>query len=186
MAKKNFYILLITFLVLFSNTVGAAAYDQQFRSIYENRMALPCEEKEGLSEAKPEVEKPEEKGSMKLSSEDIDLLARLVYAEARGEPFQGKVGVAATVLNRVKNPSYPDTVSKVIYQQNHGFQYCPVRNGQIYRPADKTSYQAVREAMQGRDPTGGALSFYNPAKSCNSWIKTKNYCCRIGSHVFVK
>jgi len=134
--------------------------------------------------------------------EDIELLARLVYAEAKGETYKGKVAVAATVLNRVennsfpgtikgviyefKNNSFPGTIKGVIYEFNHGYQYCPVRNGQINRPADEDSKKAVQEALRGKDPTGGALSFYNPAKSHNQWIRNRPYATTIGSHVFVK
>ena len=118
--------------------------------------------------------------------EDIELLARLVYAEAKGETYKGKVAVAATVLNRVENNSFPGTIKGVIYEFNHGYQYCPVRNGQINRPADEDSKKAVQEALRGKDPTGGALSFYNPAKSYNQWIRNRPYATTIGSHVFVK
>jgi spore germination cell wall hydrolase CwlJ-like protein len=120
------------------------------------------------------------------SPADLDLLARLVHAEAKGEPYQGKVAVAATVLNRVKDPRYPDTIPGVIYEYNSGFQYCPVSNGQINCPADRQSVQAVVEAFQGNDPTSGALSFYNPTKSFNYWISSKPCLAAIGNHLFVK
>jgi len=120
------------------------------------------------------------------SPADIDLLARLVHAEAKGEPFRGKVAVAATILNRVRDPRYPDTIPGVIYQYNHGFQYCPVRNGQINLPADEDAFKAVKEALGGNDPTGGALSFFNPSKSSNRWIWSRPCLTRIGNHVFVK
>ncbi len=122
----------------------------------------------------------------RYSPEDLNLLARLVHAEAKGEPFQGKVAVAATVLNRVREPLYPDTIPEVIYEYNYGFQYCPVSNGEINRPADKEAHQAVREALKGKDPTCGALSFYNPAKSFNGWIRSKPCTAIIGNHIFVK
>ena len=120
------------------------------------------------------------------SPEDIDLLARLVNAEAKGEPYKGKIAVAATILNRVKDPRYPDTIPGVIYQYNHGFQYCPVRNGEIRRPANEDAYRAVEAALEGEDPTGGALSFFNPAKSFNRWIRSRPYLIKIGNHIFVR
>ncbi|NLL58139.1 MAG: hypothetical protein GX244_06480 [Firmicutes bacterium] len=120
------------------------------------------------------------------SPEDIDLLARLVNAEAKGEPYKGKIAVAATILNRVKDPRYPDTIPGVIYQYNHGFQYCPVRNWEIRRPANEDAYRAVEAALEGEDPTGGALSFFNPAKSFNRWIRSRTYLTKIGNHIFVK
>lgn len=120
------------------------------------------------------------------SDEDIELLARLVHAEAKGESYNGKVAVAATVLNRVRSNSYPGTIRGVIYQYNFGYQYCPVRNGQINRPADEESRKAVREALRGKDPSRGALSFYNPAKSYNRWIRSRPHAVTIGNHIFVK
>ncbi|PKM82105.1 MAG: hypothetical protein CVU88_03520, partial [Firmicutes bacterium HGW-Firmicutes-13] len=136
------------------------------------------------SEDKGEAEKAVSKAG--YSKKDIDLLARLVYAEAKGEPYRGKVAVAASVLNRVNNSNYPNTIPGVIYQYSRGYQYCPVRNGQINRTADETSYRAVEEALKGNDPTNGALSFYNPAKSGNYWIRTRTFLARIGNHIFVR
>ena len=118
-----------------------------------------------------------------LSAADLDLLARLVQAEAGSEPFNGKVAIAATVLNRLESVQYPDTIPGVIYQQH---QYCPVRNGMINRPAGDDARRAVQEALRGKDPTGGALSFYNPAKATNSWIRTRPVHIRIGRHLFVR
>ena len=126
------------------------------------------------------------KEETKHSEEDIELLARLVHAEAKGESYNGKVAVAATVLNRVRSNSYPGTIRGVIYQYNFGYQYCPVRNGQINRPADEESRKAVREALRGKDPSRGALSFYNPANSYNRWIRSRPHAVTIGNHVFVK
>ncbi|HAP31718.1 MAG TPA: hypothetical protein DCQ14_01490 [Firmicutes bacterium] len=94
-----------------------------------------------------------------FSAAELELLARLVQAEAGGESFKGKVAVAATVLNRVQSPLYPNTISGVIYQVSYGFQYCTVRKGTINRPAGAEAHRAVQEALQGNDPTGGALSF---------------------------
>jgi spore germination cell wall hydrolase CwlJ-like protein len=120
-----------------------------------------------------------------FSTAELELLARLVQAEAGGESFNGKVAVAATVLNRVRSPLYPNTISGVIYHVAYGFQYCTVRKGMINRPAGADARRAVQEALQGNDPTGGALSFYNPAKATNIWIRTRPVHARIGNHVFV-
>ncbi|MEW5920001.1 MAG: cell wall hydrolase [Bacillota bacterium] len=121
-----------------------------------------------------------------FAAEDLDLLARLVQAEAGGEPYKGKVAVAASVLNRVESDRYPSTIPGVIYQVAYGYQYCPVRNGTINRPAGDEARRAVQEALQGNDPTGGALSFYNPAKATNAWIRTQPVHTRIGNHLFVR
>lgn len=120
-----------------------------------------------------------------FSTAELELLARLVQAEAGGESFTGKVAVAATVLNRVQSPIYPNTISGVIYQVAYGFQYCSVRKGMINRPAGEDARRAVQEALQGNDPTGGALSFFNPAQATNIWIRTRPVHARIGNHVFV-
>ncbi len=187
MKKNKFLLLLISFVLFFSNTAEGSAYEQHFFPASEMRKVLSSSEnKETLSETKPESKTIKMEKGFKLSAEEIDLLARLVHAEAGGEPFQGKVGVAATVLNRVRDAYYPDTIREVIYQQDHGFQYCTVRNGRINQPADNISFQAVKKAVDGQDPTGGALSFYNPVKSYNYWIQTRIYCKRIENHLFVR
>lgn len=123
----------------------------------------------------------------RFSQRDIELLAKLVYAEARGEPYVGKVAVAATVLNRLKDPKYPKSISSVIYQVDGGrYQYSPVKNGQINLVPDETSRRAVYEALSGVDPTGGATTFYNPSKTADSWVRSRPYSTTIGNHVFSK
>ncbi len=121
----------------------------------------------------------------RFSAKDLGLLARLVQAESGGEPFRGKVAVAASVLNRVESSRYPNTLPGVIYQRDHGYQYCPVRNGTINRPAGDAARRAVQEALHGKDPTSGALSFYNPATATNGWIRTRPVHTQIGNHIFV-
>lgn len=123
----------------------------------------------------------------RFSSSDIELLARLVGAEARGESYIGQVAVAATVLNRVKSSSYPNTISGVVYQVANGFiQYCPVRDGSINRPASETARSAARDAINGWDPSNGAVSFYNPRTATNAWIRTRPVTAVIGNHMFVR
>lgn len=119
------------------------------------------------------------------SSADIDLLARLVEAEAGAEPYEGKVAVAATVLNRLKDARFPKTISGVIYQVIDGYyQYTPVLNGQINLPASNSSYQAAKDALAGSDPTYGANGFYNPAKTGDQWVRSNSVNTSIGNHVF--
>jgi len=113
---------------------------------------------------------------------DLELLARLVYAEARGEPFQGQVAVAAVVLNRVGHPQFPDTVAGVVYQPR---QFEPVANGSINMIPNNRAYEAALEAWQGADPTSGALFFWNPTKvSPTSWVWSRPIKLQIGNHVF--
>ncbi|MGI6327683.1 MAG: cell wall hydrolase [Dethiobacteria bacterium] len=149
---------------------------------YENNRSAGSNERDKAAEDK---NAPDE-NIVQCNLQEVDLLARLVHAEAKGEPYKGKVAVAATVINRVESSAYPDSIREVIYQYNHGFQYCPVRNGQINLPADDIALKAAKEALQGNDPTGGAVSFYNPAKATNLWIRNRQYCTTIGNHIFVK
>lgn len=114
--------------------------------------------------------------------EDIALLARLVYAEARGEPYLGQVAVAAVLLNRVKHPEFPNTVRAAIYQPR---QFEVVSNGTINQTPNNLAYLAVLEAMEGEDPTDGALFFWNPRKvPPTSWVWTRQVKLQIGEHVF--
>jgi len=114
--------------------------------------------------------------------EDIALLARLVFAEARGEPFEGQIAVAAVVLNRVQHPSFPNTVREVIYQPR---QFEPVANGAINQTPDNLAYLAVLEARGGLDPTSGSIFFWNPRKvPPSSWVWTQTIKLQIGEHVF--
>jgi len=125
--------------------------------------------------------------SGRFSQRDIELLARLVHAEARGESYEGQVAVAATVLNRVKDPRYPDTIPAVIYQVVGGrYQFSPVQDGQINLPADETARRAVYDALAGYDPTGGAMTFYNPSKTSDAWVWSRQTIVKIGNHVFAK
>ncbi|MDO9573603.1 MAG: cell wall hydrolase [Candidatus Contubernalis sp.] len=121
------------------------------------------------------------------SASDLDLLARLVRAEAGGESYLGQVAVAASVLNRVKSSQYPNTIRGVIYQVAGGYiQYCPVRNGTINQPANASARRAAEEALNGSDPSKGALSFYNPRYTSNAWILSRPRTTVIGNHVFAR
>nr|WP_263325139.1 cell wall hydrolase [Neobacillus sp. Marseille-Q6967] len=116
-----------------------------------------------------------------------DLMARLVHAEAIGEPYSGKVAVATVILNRVKSPDFPNTVREVIYQISNGhYAFTPVQNGQINQPADAASKRAVNEAIALMGKGNGSLFFYNPKTSTSSWIFSRPVTVRIGNHVFAK
>lgn len=121
------------------------------------------------------------------SQQDIDLFARLVYSEAAGESYTGQVAVAASVLNRLDSSRYPDSLRGVILQVVNGhYQYSPVLDGRINLPASQTAYQAVYDALQGWDPSGGALGFYNPRKTSNQWVRQQSVTTVIGGHVFFR
>lgn len=115
-------------------------------------------------------------------SDQLELLARVIAAEAEGEPYEGKVAVGAVILNRVQSPSFPNTLSGVIYQP-HAFE--SVSNGLIWRRTPSArSYEAARAALNGWDPTYGSLFFWNPSKPVSPWIWTRQIVRRIGNHVF--
>jgi spore germination cell wall hydrolase CwlJ-like protein len=119
------------------------------------------------------------------SQTDLNLLARLVSAEAGGEPFEGQVAVAATILNRLRDPRYPKTIAGIIYQVDNGrYQYSPVLDGRINLPASSSAYRAVQSALTGWDPSKGANGFYNPDKTVNQWVRSHPVTTVIGNHVF--
>ncbi|MBS3948056.1 MAG: cell wall hydrolase [Dethiobacter sp.] len=122
-----------------------------------------------------------------FSPAELDLFARLVHSEAAGEPFEGQVAVAASVLNRIRSPLYPNTLSAVIFQVVGGFyQYSPVLDGRINLPANESARRAVQEALTGRDPSLGALGFYNPRKTNNQWVRAQQPTVTIGQHIFFR
>jgi spore germination cell wall hydrolase CwlJ-like protein len=115
---------------------------------------------------------------------DLDLLARLITAEAQGEPYEAKVAVGAVVMNRVQSGSWPDTIQDVIYQKINGYdQFTPVANGWINKPAQAESIKAAAAALKGADPTGGA-EFYYDDSTTNSWILGKPVSVQIGSMIY--
>ena len=115
------------------------------------------------------------------NSSDYNLLARIISAEARGEPYMGQVAVGAVVLNRVEHPSFPDTLSGVVYQQG---AFSCLYDGQFNEPISESAYKAATDAINGLDPSGGAIYYYNPKKSTNKWIFSRPVITTIGSHRF--
>jgi len=119
-----------------------------------------------------------------IKKSDIDLLARTIYAEARGEPFIGQVAVGAVIINRVISSYFPDTFYRVIYQPG---QFTAVSDGQINLRPNKTSYIAAEKAIEGTDPTMGSLYYYNPKIAKNKWwFSTRRLMVTIGDHIFAK
>lgn len=117
------------------------------------------------------------------STAEYNLLARLISAEARGEPYIGQVAVGAVVLNRVEHPSFPTSLSGVIYQ--NGAFSC-LYDGQFDKPVADSAYKAARDALNGMDPSGGAIYYFNPATATNGWIWSRPYITTIGKHRFCK
>lgn len=118
-----------------------------------------------------------------LSASDQNLLARCVYAEARGEPYTGQVAVAAVVLNRVRSSKFPNTISGVIYQTN---AFTCVADGQINYTPNTTAKNAARDAINGWDPSNGCLYYYNPATATSKWIWSLKVELTIGRHSFAR
>ena len=116
-----------------------------------------------------------------FSSADYELLARIISAEARGEPYMGQVAVGAVVLNRIEHPSFPDTLSGVVYQRG---AFSCLNDGQFYEPISDSAYSAASDALNGLDPSGGAIYYYNPVKSTNKWIFSRPVITTIGEHRF--
>ncbi len=115
------------------------------------------------------------------SSQDFDLLVRIISAESRGEPYSGQVAVGAVILNRIEHPSFPDTLSGVVYQKG---AFSCLDDGQFYEPVSDSCYSAARDAINGLDPSGGAIYYYNPVTATNKWIQSRKVITTIGKHRF--
>ena len=118
-----------------------------------------------------------------LSNSELNLLARCVYSESRGEPYTGQVAVAAVVLNRVRSSSFPNTIAGVIYQPG---AFTAVADGQINLTPNESAYKAARDALNGWDPTNGCLYYYNPATATSKWIWSLKVELKIGKHSFAR
>ena len=117
------------------------------------------------------------------NSSNVNLLSRLVYGEARGEPYTGQVAVAAVVLNRVKSSSFPNTIAGVIYQSG---AFDVVSDGQINMTPNDTAKKAAQDALNGWDPSYGAIYYFNPSTATNKWIWSRPQTVTIGKHIFCK
>lgn len=116
-----------------------------------------------------------------FSSSDIDLLARIISAESRGEPYAGQVAVGAVILNRIEHPSFPNTLAGVIYQPG---AFSCLNDGGVNAAVADSAYRAARDAINGQDPSGGAIYYYNPAKATSQWIFSRPVITTIGAHRF--
>ena len=119
------------------------------------------------------------------STSDIQLMARAINGEARGEPYEGQVAVGAVILNRVRSSQFPNTIAGVVYEKG---AFTAVSDGQINVPIaeNSTVYKAARDAMNGWDPTGGAIYYFNPDTATNKWIWSRPLIKKIGKHRFCK
>ncbi len=112
---------------------------------------------------------------------NVNLLAQIISAEARGESYEGQVAVGAVVLNRVEHPSFPDTISGVIYQKG---AFTAITDGQFWEPIEASCYDAARDALNGWDPTGGAVYYFNPKKTKDKFMHSRPVIVQIGEHLF--
>ncbi len=125
--------------------------------------------------------KPSGSNNLGLTENDLKLMANAVYGEARGEPYEGQVAVAAVIINRIKSPSFPNTASGVIFQPR---AFTAVADGQIYLTPNEKARQAVQDAVDGWDPSGGCLYYFNPVTATSKWIWTRPQVKTIGKHIF--
>lgn len=149
--------------------------------IYSNELDTNSNIKASPIQAK--TVKQQKREVINITNEELLLLSKLVTGEARGESYEGQVAVAAVVINRVKDPRFPNTIKDVIYQKN---AFSVVKNGRINAQPTSSTYRAAQEALYGNDPTNNAIYFWNPDISTCSWINTLNPHLRIGNHVFAK
>ena len=120
-------------------------------------------------------------GSSGSGEGDVDLLARLISAEARGEPYEGQVAVGAVVLNRVEHASFPNSISGVIYQSG---AFSCLDDGQFDEPVAESAYRAAQDALNGWDPSSGAIYYFNPSTATSSWVWSRPVILTIGKHMF--
>ncbi|HWP79181.1 MAG TPA: spore cortex-lytic enzyme [Candidatus Acidoferrum sp.] len=120
-------------------------------------------------------------GSTSTGDLDVNLLARVISAEARAEPYQGQVAVGAVIMNRIEHPSFPNTLPGVVYQPG---AFSCMDDGQINQPVAESAYRAAKDAIAGVDPSGGAVYYYNPVTATNKWIRSLPIIKTIGKHVF--
>lgn len=147
----------------------------------------PKQDKGGKTAEQQKKEQPAETAAVNVpqgfSQNDIQLMANAVYGEARGEPYEGQVAVAAVILNRLKSPTFPNTVSGVIFEPR---AFTAVADGQIWLTPDETAKRAVMDAINGWDPSGNALYYFNPDTATSPWIWTRPQIKKIGKHIFCK
>ncbi len=134
-----------------------------------------------LTAAKMGLSVSSAKSSSNYNSNDRYLLAKVIYAEARGESYTGQVAIGAVVLNRVRDSRFPNTVAGVVYQP---WAFTAVNDGQINLEPNQTAYQAADDALNGWDPTYGSVYYYNPKTATSSWIRSTKYVTQIGNHIF--
>ena len=161
-----------------SQTVSAVKYFQRKNGLAQDGIAGPK-----TLAAMGIYSSSSSSSSSSNNSSDLNLLSRIIYGEARGEPYAGQVAVGAVVLNRVKSSSFPNTIAGVIYQSG---AFDAVSDGQINLQPDATAKKAAQDALNGWDPTYGAIYYFNPKTATNKWIWSRPMTVTIGKHRFCK
>ena len=160
-----------------SKTVQAVKYFQRKNGLTEDGIAGP------KTLAAMGITSSSSSSTSSNNNSDVNLLARLIYGEARGEPYNGMVAVGAVVLNRVKNSNFPNTLAGVIYQSG---AFDAVSDGQINLTPSDQAIKAARDALNGWDPSNGAIYYFNPSTATNKWIWSRPVTVVIGKHRFCK
>lgn len=160
-----------------SKTVAAVKYFQRKNGLTQDGIAGP------KTLAAMGISSNSNTGSSASNSNDLNLLTRIIYSEARGEPYSGQVAVGAVVLNRVRSSSFPNTIAGVIYQKG---AFDAVDDGQINLTPNETAKKAAQDALNGWDPSYGAIYYFNPKTTTNSWIWSRPLTVVIGNHRFCK
>lgn len=165
--------------------VKATKYDAQAvkAEMYGTNKQQASNQQQGASQQQQTTQTPKVNVPQGFSQNDINLMANAVYGEARGEPYEGQVAVAAVILNRVRSPIFPDTISGVIFQPR---AFTAVADGQIWLTPDDTARRAVLDAINGWDPSENALYYFNPDTATSAWIWTRPQIKRIGKHIFCR
>ena len=165
-----------------SKTTKAVRSFQQKNGLTADRVAGPATLKAlGMEQTSQNSGSSQTGSSGGNASGDVALLAKVISAEARGEPYDGQVAVGAVILNRIAHPSFPNTLAGVVYEP--GAFTCMV-DGQIDQPIASSAYQAARDALNGADPSGGAIYYFNPVTATSAWIWSRPLLTVIGKHRF--
>lgn len=165
-----------------SKTTKAVRSFQQKNGLTADGVAGPATLKAlGMEQASQNSGSSQTGSSGGNASGDVALLAKVISAEARGEPYDGQVAVGAVILNRIAHPSFPNTLAGVVYEP--GAFTCMV-DGQIDQPIASSAYQAARDALNGADPSGGAIYYFNPVTATSAWIWSRPLLTVIGKHRF--
>lgn len=201
--KKRISLFII--ISLFFNALSYQGHQVEAVSVVKAETKLPSRDLNVPSESKPKPDtkhqvalamnlpvsnmkdvkevKGEQLSVKKYSVEEVEMLARLINGEARGESFEGKVAVAAVTLNRVRSSKFPNTIKSVIFQSG---AYTAVSDGQYRKKPGKKAYLAAYTALKGEDPSSGALFYYNPKTATDNWIRSRHIIKTIGKHVFTR